>query len=380
MTSNGAPTLYMISSEPALVTLESPFTALWVEIPVTGVVTETFVNNASCSESDVILYKGISVTSDIPIMLFAASVKSGSTDGTFVIPSPGLGTEYITIAHDSTLAGVEAYLIVSTQDNNTVNITTPAGVIESHTLGRLETFYREGAGNSGTLIDSSAPIYVVSGHKCANIPDSSKLYCDYIDEVMPPVRTHGKVFIVGYMYPRTDFTIGIASSKTLTMVNIYDHLGDLTDTQYMERGDVVYLSFYSTYVMSIISNEPILVTQYGHGSKLVSGDPSMMLVPSITGYSDGSYQFNALSGFISHLGVVVPVGQISGLQLDETSLVPALSNNVTVPGIGAFTFVYVGVNAGFHNLSHVSTEVKYSAWAYGRTTNQEYATTLGMMT
>lgn len=378
---NGSPTLYLVASQTATVNIQIPFSSINDQVVVqsSSVQVKSYGTEILASTSDVIANKGVYVTSDVPILLYIGNMRTGSSDATFVLPLASLGHGYMVIGHDSTNAGTEAFVVIATRAGTTVTIKPPNQGPSTYVLNYLDTYYRTGTGLSGTLVNATAPISVISGHICANIPDNSVVYCDYIDEILPPAHSYGKVFVFGYMYGRQDFTIGIVAGNNYTIVDIYDDFGMLYETVNMSHGDHIFRTFYQAFTGSVISNEPILVTQYSHGSNLVFGDPAMMVVPALSNYGP-KFEFNVLSGFTSSMGVVVPDGQASGLLLDGNAFIPASSVTVDVPWVGLYTLVYLDIGAGYHTLAHTDLTVKMAAWAYGRTTNEEYAFCLGMMT
>lgn len=381
MTDNGTPTLSIIATTATTVVIQIDSLAVQEQINVTAgsVTSRTYSVDLLTTIPDTVAQKAVVVTSGLPIMLYIFNMASSSSDGTFVFPETALGTEYIVIGHDSTLAGTEAFLIVGTEAGTTVEIVPPGGVPETHNLNRMDTLLRSGAGLSGTIINATAKVSLLSGHTCANVPDNSVVYCDYIDEQLPPIHSQGKVFVVGYMHSREDFTVGVAASKPNTVVNIYDDTGVLSETINMAGGSATYRTFYGMSLGSVISNEPILVTQYGHGSSLVFGDPSMALVPPIEAYGT-KYEFSTVSGYTSSFSAIVPRGMEGSLLLDGISFLPIATALVTVPQIGIYVLIYQDVADGMHTLSFQEPVVPFAAWAYGRTTSAEVALCLGMLT
>lgn len=117
-------------------------------------------------------------------MLFAGSFASHSSDSSLILPEESLGTEYVISSYPSRK---EQLLIVATADDTSVNINLNSINVTS-TLNRLETYLYSGVRLSGTKVFSSAPVFVLSGGSCANIPNDSVYACDYIDESMPPLH------------------------------------------------------------------------------------------------------------------------------------------------------------------------------------------------
>jgi hypothetical protein len=143
---------------------------------IDGALKLTYSNESSSYISGVISKKGVHITSDRQVVLFAGSIReTGSADGSFVPPEITLGTNYIISGYQDVNPTSDQFLIVGIVDGTIITVTIKS-VIEKITLNRMETYFYSQKNLTGSIISSSFPVYVVSGHACANIPNDSVLY------------------------------------------------------------------------------------------------------------------------------------------------------------------------------------------------------------
>lgn len=348
-----------------------------------GALTLTYSNIISSSTSGTISSKGVHVTADKPVVLFAGMLATeGSADGSLVMPEVSLGSDYILSGFPFGDGGTDEYLVVGTVDRTIISVFSKS-VRENITLNRMETYMRAGTNLTGTMISSSAPIYVLSGHKCANIPNISVRACDYIDEEMPSLGSLGTRHVVSYMAPRPDFTISIAVPYNNTSVTIYNAAGAVIETiTSMMKTNAIFRSYTGFQSISIISTQPVLVTQYGHGksSGTTFGDPSMMAIPDVSHFGN-QYEFVVPDDFNSTLAMVMNSSySITDLLLDGVTFSPTQTINVTITSYGKYVVLYGNVVPGYHTLVHTAgNSVSFGAWIYGRRIVAEYAWSLGQI-
>lgn len=378
----GIPTIYVLtSSGEADVTISIPFLSInELVTTVGGALTRTYSNTVSSATSGAISAKGVFISSNVPIMLFSGSMKSGSADGSFVLPETSLGKDYIISGHPSTNAGTDEFTIIGTKDTSQVTIYFNNLLQETITLNRLDAYHHEATDMSGTVIKADAPVFVLSGHICANVPDNTVLYCDYIEETMPPLISLGVAHVLSFMKPRSDFTVSIVSPD-LNSANVYDDLGNLIETLTLEAQVALFRTYTGSASISIVSDLPVLVTQYGHGSSVEAGDPSMMVIPDISHYGS-VYEFVVPTGFVSPSTLIIVMSNTyltSDLLLNNSPITPSQTIPVSIPGHGMFNVIYVDVTDGKHHLSHTfGNTAQFGAWIYGRISNEEYAWSLGI--
>ncbi len=176
---------------------------------------------------------GIHITSTAPITMYGYNVwdggagyLGGSPDGFLAIPTPALGKSYYTVnyydANFGSTPTVGEYVIVATQDNTAVNITTKAhtrgpngqpdhnpGDSFGFTLMKGQTYLVQSTGLylgdddlTGSLVTSNKPIALLSGHQISPI-DVSMTSADHLLEMIPPTDKWGTQYFDMPMAGRT---------------------------------------------------------------------------------------------------------------------------------------------------------------------------------
>ncbi|HET6401416.1 MAG TPA: choice-of-anchor D domain-containing protein [Candidatus Kapabacteria bacterium] len=157
----------------------------------------------------------IHVTSTNPITVYGYSAWANpegigdSPDGYLGLPLPAYGTEYYTMNFpDNSVFGnmPGEFLIISPYDNNTVTITPaaetkagrPAGVPWNITLSKGQTYLVQSPGTNfgandltGSLIQSTKPVAVITGHQITSVPSDGPTSADNLLEMIPSVDKWG---------------------------------------------------------------------------------------------------------------------------------------------------------------------------------------------
>ena len=219
---------------------------------------------------------------------------------------------YYTSSPDTTIISYtqSEILLVGTEDNTTVTITlagnvsvptdiqTPgssqetlyAGQSKVITLNRLQTFLFGSIGFvdlTGTSIVSNKPLTVISGHECANVP-SDRVYCEHVEEQIPPTVTWGKKHLLRSYSGKNDSTYFlIVSSKDYTTVE-HNCGGNLTALNLASAGSHKTITLDADSNCYMKSNEAILITQMMTGSGPLSsiGDPAVSVIPSVAQFTN----------------------------------------------------------------------------------------------
>lgn len=372
------PTLIITTSQTTTVKIDMPFLNKTDEMLVVGARTFTrIVDLRMMTNPGRNLNMGILVTCSVPCSLCLVELNSASTDLSFLFPETSLGTEFVVSGYKNT-SEIEFILIVATKDNTNVAIDKPGDKTERYVLDRLDVLYKAEPFLSASKVTASDPISMIAGSYCPSIPTINSTYCDLIFETIPSKSYYGYHVIFSYMYPRQNYTIGIVALLDYTDVEIFNSKGTVNETIRLSNSDAIYRTYNDFYSGGLTSTKPVLVTQFGHGSDGLFGDPSMMIVPAVTNYGSG-YEFNAIPGYISSIGVVISSGYERNLLLDGKRFVPEKTVLVHNQEHGEYLIAYVDVAEGYHSLSHSDQHVTFTGWLYGRAPFGEYATSLGMV-
>jgi hypothetical protein len=275
-TNSPVQSLYITSTGTATVTVSAPKAipgTVWsttVTVPANGVVTVVVPNTINSitmptPTANVVSKTGVHIVSDIPVSVYGMSKISASTDGFLAIPTTKLGAEYIAVGPIGATELVTnkypaEFMVVSAYDGTNVTIKLPAGIAAvgrtagstwSITLNQGETYLVQSNGVSssasydltGTVITSSQPVAVMSGARCANIPENGNSAgyascgpCDHLIEEMIPTSAWGFLYytspyaakttgdilrVISYNTGTTSFTISGYPPQTLTGQGAY---------------------------------------------------------------------------------------------------------------------------------------------------------------
>lgn len=337
-----------------------------------GVVTTVTVpSSAAVTVNDGVSNRGVRVTSTVPISLYGLSRQSFTTDGFTAFPIDVLGLRYRVAAYGGTSFSSQ-FAVVATADATTVTITPrsnagshAAGVPYTVVLNRDQVYQLQTSTDlTGTLITSSAPVAVFSGHQCAFVPIGFS-FCDHLIEQMPPVGYWGNEFSTVSLATRTGGdTFRILSDSDQTMVTI---AGGTSETLMLQAGE--FAERLLTNVNRITSTKPILVVQYSNGGAFdgTVGDPFMMLVAPDVRFRT-SYTFTTpASGFASHfINLVVAAEDLTQVLIDGAPLI-ALDAD-PIPGTNR-----IGIQAAILAGNHfIAAPNPFGLYVYGFNDDDSY--------
>jgi hypothetical protein len=164
-----------------------------------------------------------STTCENPNVLMPIGCFSFSNDASLLLPSTAMTGSYRVAGHEGIVLSdpatgqegpIGGYMaITATQDATTVKVQVSAtgeilagaGVAATSAGGTLsltldagdvaELVARGGDDLSGSLVQASAPVQVITGHPCIQIPPTQPA-CDHIEESVFPAETLGKDYVV----------------------------------------------------------------------------------------------------------------------------------------------------------------------------------------
>ena len=158
------------------------------------------------------------------------------------------------------------------------------------TIDADEAYVAESAGDiSGTLVESTEPVAVFSGHQCS---DFKRAFCDHMVELLPPTDSYGSMFAVVRFAnedtnaARTKDAFKVIADVDGTSVSV---VGAVTRT--LDAGESLVIEPYGLDGASILNggvittSQPALVLRFmstggyrNAESTLTAGDPAMALV------------------------------------------------------------------------------------------------------
>jgi gliding motility-associated-like protein len=341
--------------------------------------------------SEIIENKGVEITSQDTISVFAISFQNYSADGTVVYPKQALGTEYRIcsypgLVHTGPQKLYSEFLIVATEDGTQVTITTSASTLGGQTAGipfnvSLDAgeSYQVMAANatldlSGSVVkatDSSGTcrtFAVFSASTCVNIP-SGCTACDILFEQSVAVPNWGKTYYAVPFSFATKYTTRIMADQNNTSYTINGGPPTVLNAgQFIETNNI-----YST--QCINSNKPICVAQYMQGvSCAAAGDPSMMFLNANEQKID-KITFSTITSTVitqHNVNVIMNSSHIGQLTLDGVP-VPASSFN-TIASCSTISYAQLPLTQGSHTLE---ADSGFTAYVYGTGSAESYAYSVG---
>ena len=274
----------------------------------------------------------------------------------------------------------------NTQSSTSSIINVAAGSSHTITLHSLQTLLI-GAPNvdlSGTKIVSNYPLTVVSGHECANIPDTYE-DCDPISTQIPPTINWGKQFLLTPLYSRTNGQkYKIIASEENTNVAITCGNSSI-NTTLMTSGSFFEYDTNHTDFCELLCNQSCYVSELCFsrnypGNVLNNGDPILMTVPPISQYPH-SVTFTTLPDMPTNFySIEVPADSyyngtviING-SLTTLNWTPIRDTNGVITGYGYNTTAY-----GSSTISHSHPNGRIYVSAYGFSTGGGYGYIAGIL-
>ncbi|XP_013930124.1 PREDICTED: IgGFc-binding protein-like, partial [Thamnophis sirtalis] len=152
---------------------------------------------------------------------------------------------------------------------------------------------------SGTRVQSSAPVAVLSGHVCVQ----ENYYCDHVAEQLLPDSKWGKTFIVPPVPLQTGFDIIYVAASQSTRV-VYQS-GQEKGFQDMVPGKIAQFQLQSPQALYISADAGIQVLMFFTGIKIrnIGYDPFLINIPDVNSYGL-AYRIHGLRKFDNHVLVV----------------------------------------------------------------------------
>ena len=340
----------------------SPFSSSDFTVSAGDVTVIQLQDTVSITNNDSREFKGINITAEDPVTVYAMSRDTVKTDAFLAIPVDSLGTEYIVQSYKNTPIEVSdggtEFAVVGTEDGTNVTVTLSedtlghfAGVPYGFTLNEGEVYYlyntvtAHPADLSGSFVSADRRVAVIGAHRCANVP-SGELYCDYIAEQLPPITSWGKEFIITPLAGRTGGdTYRFMASENNTVIYLD---GVSITASPLNKGD-----FYEAIIDGaghITTTGRVLAVQYAHSTDYdgETGDPFMMIVPPVEQYLEKYTVYTPQLGFSgNYLNLVVNNADAGSVSVDGVFID---ASNYTTIGASGYSAARLSVGEGPHNI------------------------------
>ncbi|XP_071139996.1 IgGFc-binding protein-like [Mytilus edulis] len=332
------------------------------------------IDNSVMISTNGIENKGIQISADKDIIVYAVNKAKYTSDAFIVLPVDALSKEYYVLAWN-----LESSFVVVCADDNTdldfnfgrssptfeINGQTK-GPFMSHdvTLNKFQTItFSSSSGDfTGTHIFASKPVAVFGGSLCANIGNGA---CDHLVQQMLPIEKWGKDFVtIGMPNCASDDTYRIVSYQGNTVVNISGYSAYIFENP----GDFYTFNIPDKTSKTISADKTISVAMFANGGCDIygNGDPAMVLLPAIQQFaSDYTFATIYLPGndFINSLVLVLAGSYIDGLRFDG-SVLPK-TTWLSVEGRTDIKYTDFNISSGVHSMYHEDPTVTFLAVSTG---------------
>ena len=304
------------------------------------------------------------------------------------------GYEYYIISTDDPTDFLQSqFLLVGCENDTTITVTPTQSVnlpqdpqtasafvvvdpgITSHvfTLNQKQTLLVSSVDDlTGTKITSNKPLTVISGHECANIPESAS-GCEPLAVHVPPSATWGTKFLLAPFAGRSGTQMakvfGVEGSLITLTCGLNTITYDHTQVDFTSRE----ISFDGYCYLE--SSQPLLVVQLSSGGSIDSqGDPAIGMISPVDQYVNEITFFSLETSVFpsNYISVTVTIGHYipQSILLDGTTI-DCTWNAITdsggeIIGYGCNKEVSSGVNTpAQHTVSHMEAGGLISVLAYG---------------
>lgn len=298
-------------------------------IDATGVHEVVVPSSQFLAPSNTVVSQALLVQSASPLSGYFLNRQAYTTDMSYLLDLPALGTDYRVLGWQNAPGGVIQMSLTATQNGTTATITPAATLSSGQAAGVPFTvslnagesvIYNAPSGNdlSGTHITANQPLAVFSGASCANLPVGA-FACDHIFTQLPPVNRWSQNYVV----PET--------ARTGTAGNLVRILAATDNTQVTVNGVVVatlnagqFHEIPTAHDLYITASNPVLVGQFLKGaSETGFGDPAFTFIGGID-QTLSDYAFTAptsLSAYSENfLNLAVPTSALGSLTLNGVTV------------------------------------------------------------
>lgn len=393
--------LYITSDTNAKVTVDIPGQNWSTNANITAnqmtlVSIPTSTAHVTCDEC--IDDRGVHITSDKEVVIYAHMYRQFRSDATLLLPSKTTGQKYYVMSYDqvnnNTNGERSEFLIAANQDGTKVRI-TPTRLLYGNrsantpytiTLDKGEVYQARARYNNqaddltGTLIEvidtgSSAncrTVSVFSGSSDTRLGCNSWLVSsDNLYQQLFPFRSWGTTYVTIPFKNRGEDDIRIMAGEDSTKVIIYHSVGAPSVVN-LDAGEFHTLQDVSE-SKYIVGSKPISVAQYQQSQACTNGkgDPSMtILSPLAQTLKDIVVYSSEYEDIDDHyINVIIPTGAKNSFSIDGNSVTFA-----TVPRNPNYSYAQITTTKGNHRLK---ANEGFIAVAYGFGDYESYGYSAG---
>ncbi|XP_061452964.1 IgGFc-binding protein-like [Rhineura floridana] len=301
------------------------------------------------------------VTANQDISVLALSSKKNTADTTVVYPIHNLGVEYYIFTPPGELSkSYKEFSVIAWRDRTAVEIHLkgsvrfqeriyPAGSKLNVILSPYEAIQLQSRQDlSGTLVKSTRPVAVLSGHTCANMNTN----CNHVVEQLLPVSSWGRAFFLLPLSFQMKYDLAyIIASQTTTVTCVS---GGIHTNYNLVAGQELKLKVTSSGPIYITANVGIQVFFFSTGGTHsgLTFDPFFLTIPDVFRYCT-SYSLGGQVGFENYVFIIMKTAAVAGITMDGRSLSGASWRQI--PGTEYSWSEYsLGKGGSTHSMAHPS--------------------------
>jgi gliding motility-associated-like protein len=376
--SNSDLRLYISSEQNTSVTV-STFYVTTTHSIIQNQTTEIVLNATLYSNliSSGISNKGISITSNHNITVFASNVQPATTDATVVLPKSALGksTDYIiNKVQTNRNSGV---IFVANEDSTKILLTNQSSGPSEIILNKFQTYSLPYLTTqepfSATSGNTCKPFSVFYFNECTTIGGCPA--CDHLFTQVLPNSKLGKDYILTPLLNQTNgYVYSILGIKDSTSFQINNE-----PIQRINRGQRVEVNLNNPEVTCIQASEPISVFQSLKGvncnlGTLKLGDPALVNLNAMNQMIQRATFSSLTGGNIRQHYVNIVIDSFSKNKLYIDKKLAKNNKFMTANNCGKYLIYRDSINAGTHL---IECENGFIAYAYGLTTAESYLFSVG---
>ena len=355
----------------------------------------------------------IKVTSDNPIVVYAHIIRSARSGATLVLPTPVLGTTYITTGMSSvstsqptsngSTGGQSEFAVVATQDNTVIEVTLTASGGSNRSVGNVYTVPLPNAGDvyqfrssnlgdvSGTKIRSIAsgpsgckPIAVFAGSTWSALDCSGASGGDNLYQQMFPMRSWGKQFVTAPFINRLSDIYRIYVDDPATTVNIQESGTSFTLSASSYNSVGKYYTYKTSLPLVITASAPVTVAQFITSQTCKTGcttnttnqgcyaDPEMVILNpveqtlgDVTFFSaHANYVPSGQTAVVLHfVNIIINKNFKNSVKIDNA---PPVASFIDIPNTNyAYLQENLTVSSASNPIHRVTADTGFSAIVYG---------------
>ncbi|SHJ81578.1 gliding motility-associated C-terminal domain-containing protein [Tangfeifania diversioriginum] len=346
--------------------------------------------------------KGIHLTSEKPVNVYALNWSLNSADVAAIYPVPSLGKEYFAMCYYPSIdlsdpeegnGRNSEFLVVAAFDSTAVNI-TPSKVTDqlkprdstfSVILNKGEVYQLQSENEAGTsqsgqgdltgsYIEADKPVAFYSGSLSTQVP-SGKCCWEHLYEQIPPVHSWGLEYYAVPLKSREQDRYRILAAQNNTTVQIS---GRSPFT--LNRGEFEEAVFFnSDPPKRILADKPVLVAQYSQSRDVDStftggyGDPFMIILSPVNqslkkanfvAYNSPDLEFEdfVYEGIKNYfVNILTPTNQTENIRVNNQSV----QNEFREFPKGNYSYAQIEISNGSHQIESTGGEDGFLAYVYG---------------